>query len=166
MKTAMGSQIKDFDRSKHSYVTYRRGQQVLENASVITVPSIGRERKGLVNYINVVCDLFKLSDSIREHMLNSVTKEGSPIHVIIGQRASAQLLEELEAEQLRTCHPWILPNTKIYRNPLTRKLLIAGRAPEVWDRWDRRSRTKSRLVGQIMWDKKDLIGHIVNIKDI
>ena len=40
------------------------------------------------------------------------------------------------------------------------------RAPEVWDRRDRRSRTKSRLVGQIMLDKKDLIGHIVNIKDI
>ena len=38
------------------------------------------------------------------------------------------------------------------------------RAPEVWDRWDRRSRTKSRLVGQIMWDKKDLIGHYCQYK--
>ena len=33
---------------------------------------------------------------------------------------------ELKAEQLGTRHPWILPNVKIYANPLTNQKIMAG----------------------------------------
>ena len=48
------------------------------------------------------------------------------IYASIGQRSCSQLLVELTAEQLETRHPRILPNVKIYANPLTNQILMAG----------------------------------------
>ena len=48
------------------------------------------------------------------------------MYAIIGQRSCSQLLVELTAEQLGTRHPCILPNVKIYANPLTNQILMAG----------------------------------------
>ena len=43
---------------------------------------------------------------------------------------------------------------------------VLDNCPKVLYHWKYLSQVKSRLVGQIIWDKKDIIGHIVNIKDI
>jgi hypothetical protein len=55
-----------------------------------------------------------------------VAKGPQKIYGIIGQRSCSQLLVELTAEQLGTRHPWLLPNVKIYANPLTNQILMAG----------------------------------------
>ena len=78
------------------------------------------------NNTDKLCELFGFNKAFNDVFQSHVAKGPQKIYTIIGQRSCSQLLVELTAEQLGTRHPWILPNVKIYANPLTNQILMAG----------------------------------------
>ena len=94
--------------------------------SAIGLKNIGTEKNNTEGYIDKLCELFGFNKAFKDHFRSQVAQGPQKIYAIIGQRSCSQLLVELTAEQLGTRHPWILPNVKIYANPLTNQILMAG----------------------------------------
>ena len=63
---------------------------------------------------------------LHDHLINQADASEEEIHMIVGQRSAQLLLEEIRPAQLKVRQPWILPNVKIYRNPLTGSMIVAG----------------------------------------
>jgi hypothetical protein len=94
--------------------------------SAIGLGRIGVDKNNTRSYVTKLCELFGYNENFKRHFASQVTEQAERVYAVIGQRSSSQLLIDLTAEQLGTHHPWILPNIKIYFNPLTNSLLMAG----------------------------------------
>jgi hypothetical protein len=99
---------------------------IIHNMSAIGLGRIGVYKNNTRSYVTKLCELFGYNDNFKQHFASQITEQAERVYAVIGQRSSSQLLIDLSAEQLGTHHPWILPNIKIYFNPLTNTLLMAG----------------------------------------
>ena len=77
-------------------------------------------------YITKLSSLFGFNNEFQQHFPSQISDHLEKVYAIIGQRSSSQLLINLTAQQLGTRQPWICPDLKIYYNPLTNSLLMAG----------------------------------------
>ena len=48
------------------------------------------------------------------------------IQLILGQKGGSMLMHEVIPEQIGLRQHWLLPNLRIYKNPLTQNLILAG----------------------------------------
>ena len=63
---------------------------------------------------------------LHDHLIRQADDSEEEVHMIVGQISAQLLLEEIRPAQVEVRQPWILPNFKIYRNPLMDTLSVAG----------------------------------------
>ena len=124
--TATGTVWDNFPRAKIRFIGTRMGEREIFNISAIGMDRIGREKKDMVDYVTKVSRLFNLSIELHDHLIKQADASEEEIHMIVGQKSAQLLLEEIRPAQLKVRQPWIIPNVKIYRNPLTDSLIVAG----------------------------------------
>ena len=115
--TATGTVWDNFPRAKIRFIGRRLGQREIFNVSAIGMDRIGREKRDMVDYVTRVSRLFNFTIELHDHLINQAD---------VGQKSAQMLLEEIRPAQLKVRQPWIIPNVKIYRNPLTDSLIVAG----------------------------------------
>ena len=125
-RTAIGIDQKEYSRAKLKLIGNRFQEEIIHNMSIIGLKNIGTEKNNTEVYIDKLCELFGFNKAFKDHFQSQVAKGLQKIYAIIGQRSCSQLLVDLTAEQLGTRHPWLSPNVKIYANPLTNQILMAG----------------------------------------
>ena len=124
--TATGTVWDNFPRAKIRFIGRRLGEREIFNVSAIGMDRIGREKRDMVDYVTRVSRLFNFTIELHDHLINQAYASEEEIHMIIGQKSAQLLLEEIRPAQLKVRQPWIIPNVKIYRNPLTDSLIVAG----------------------------------------
>ena len=124
--TAIGMEVKEDNRAKLKLIGHRFQEEQIVNMSAICLGRIGVNKNNSHRYLDKLCSLFGFNKSFQQHFRSQIADKPEKVYVVIGQRTCSALLVPVTAEQLGTRHPWILPNIKIYYNPLTNSLLLAG----------------------------------------
>ena len=124
--TAIGVDQKEYRRAKLQLIGNRFQNEIVHNMSAIGLKNIGTEKNNTEGYMDKLSELFGFNKAFKDHFQSQLAQGPQKIYAIIRQRSCSQMLVELTAEQLGTRHPWILPNVKIYANPLTNQILMAG----------------------------------------
>ena len=104
----------------------RTNERKIHSMTSTEVDVIGKEKKLMRIYIGLIARLMGMSEKLQEHFLSQCKEATDDIHIILGQKDGAVLMHDIIPEQLGLKQHPLLPNVKLYRNPLNNSLVIAG----------------------------------------
>ena len=128
LQTVNGYLKKSFEISKIKLAAkgMEKQESTIHTLSSAKVERIGQQKGQMEAYIDVVAQLMKMPPDLKKHFMDQCCHEQKEIQLILGQRGGGMLMHEILPEQMGLVQHWLLPNIRIYKNPLTENLIIAG----------------------------------------
>merc|ERR1711942_587897 len=128
LNTVNGAVKKIYDIKKVKLIADGNQQQRREiyTMSSAQVEHIGIEKGHMQAYVNVIAFLLQMTPKLREHFIKQCNNDKKEIQLILGQKGGSMLMHEVMPEQLGLRQHWLLPNLRIFKNPLTQNLILAG----------------------------------------
>ena len=93
--TAIGTNVKEYNRAKLKLVGNRFQEEVIHNMSAIGLGRIGVDKNNTRTYVTKLCELFGYNENFKQHFESQVTEQAERVYAVIGQRSSSQLLIDL-----------------------------------------------------------------------
>ena len=128
LNTVNGAVKKIFEIKKIKLATQRKNpdRDIIHALSSAQVDQIGIQKGHMKAYVNIASFLLRMPPKLKKHFIEQCSDNQKEIQLILGQKGGSMLMHEVIPEQLGLRQHWLLPNLRIFKNPLTQNLILAG----------------------------------------
>ena len=128
LNTVNGGIKRIFEIKKIKLASERKNpnKNIIHALSSAQVEQIWVQKGHMKAYVNIVTFLLGMPPKLKRHFMKQCSNNQKEIQLILGQKGGSMLMHEVIPEQIGLRQHWLLPNLRIFKNPITQNLILAG----------------------------------------